>query len=59
MTTVYCPVKAAPINGGDCFLVFEIADGNVPEKIIPENIEWNEEQRQKCLNCKWHADVES
>lgn len=58
MTMVFCPVKDGQIDGGDCFVVCEIADGNAPESVLPERIAWNEDQRQKCLNCKWHADIE-
>ena len=66
--TVYCPIKESQINGSDCFTICAVADHEVKPVILydgaPDNsvlhpsIEWNEEQRQKCLNCKWHADLE-
>ncbi len=62
--TVYCPVKEAQINGADCYLMCDVADNMVNPRvlfdgapgnsILPPSIVWNEEQRQKCLNCKWH-----
>lgn len=59
MNTVFCPVKDNQINGADCFLICEIADGNAPDAVLPEKIIWNEAQRQKCLRCKWHTDIET
>ena len=38
-----------------------VADGMINERILEDYdpvIPWNEEQRKKCLNCKWHADIE-
>ncbi len=56
MKTVYCPVKKGQINGGDCIVICDVADYMIKPSVLPEKIEWNEEQRQKCLQCKWHAD---
>lgn len=67
MNTVFCPVKNAQINGTDCYLMCDVADnvvnarvlydGAPNDSILPLSIKWNEEQRQKCQSCKWHADV--
>ncbi len=61
MITVYCPVIDGQIDGTTCLEIVQVADGELNERLlndIPEVMQWNEEQRQKCLNCKWHADVE-
>ena len=54
MKTVHCPVKGDEINGTDCLIVCDVAD----RMVKPEGIKWDEEQRQKCLACKYHADIE-
>lgn len=56
--TVYCPVKNGQIDGGDCFEIVLVADSEAKSTILPEGIEWNEAQRQKCLDCRYHADIE-
>lgn len=58
MKTVYCPVKMAQIDGGDCLIVCDVADNMVKSTVLPEGIKWNEEQRQKCLSCQYHNDVD-
>lgn len=58
MKTVYCPVKADQVDGGDCIVICDVADHMIKPSVLPDGIEWNEEQRQKCLNCKWHADLD-
>ena len=50
MKTVYCPVKAAQVNGTDCM---------VNPSVLPGGIDWSEEQRERCLKCPYHADLES
>ncbi len=55
--TVYCPVKGGQIDGGDCFEIVLVADSEAKSTILPEGIEWNEAQRQKCLRCQYHADI--
>lgn len=55
--TVQCPVKGTEITGDDCIIVCDIADGMIKPTCLPEGIEWNEEQRQKCKQCKYHADL--
>ncbi len=56
MKTVYCPVKNGNIDGGDCYIICDVADGYVKSTLLPDGLKWNEEQREKCINCKWHAD---
>ncbi len=58
MKTVHCPVKGDEINGTDCLIVCDVADRMVKPTCLPEGIKWDEEQRQKCLACKYHADIE-
>ena len=57
MKTVYCPVKDGQINGDDCYLICDIADGLIKSRVLPEGVTWDEDQRQKCLKCKYHADL--
>ena len=57
METVYCPVKDDRIDGGDCLIACDAADNTVKHTVLPECIKWSEEQRQKCLNCKYHYEV--
>ena len=62
MNTVYCPVIDGQIDGTTCLEIVQVADGELNKRLlddIPEVTEWNEEQRQKCLHCKWHNDIES
>lgn len=58
MKTVYCPVKDDQINGTDCLIICDIADRIIKSTLIPEGIKWDEQQRKKCLSCKYHADIE-
>lgn len=58
MKTVYCPVKNDEINGDDCLLICDVADGLINPIALPKGIEWNEKQCLKCENCKYHADIE-
>ncbi len=58
MKTVHCPVKDDEINGTDCLIICDVADRMFKSTCLPKGIEWNEEQRQKCLMCKYHADIE-
>lgn len=59
MKTVYCPVINGQVDGGACFEIVLVADHEAKPSILPQSIEWNEEQRQKCLNCPYHADLET
>jgi len=59
MKTVFCPIKNNQINGGDCYLICAIADKEISDRILPDGVNfWNEEQRQKCLRCKYHYPVD-
>ena len=58
MNTVYCPVINGQIDGTSCLEIVLVADREINQSILPQSIEWNEEQRNKCLACKYHADVE-
>lgn len=58
MKTVYCPIKEDQITGDDCYLLCAIADEEVSDRVLPEGVEhWDEEKRQICLKCKYHADL--
>ena len=57
MNTVFCHVKNDQIDGNDCYIICEVADNMLKEKFLPQGIKWNEEQKQKCLNCPYHADI--
>lgn len=55
MKTVYCPIKNDQINGDDCYLLCAIANEEVSSRVLPSGVDhWDEEQRQKCLKCKYH-----
>lgn len=59
MKTVYCQLKNNQINGDDCYLLCAIADEEVSSRVLPVGVDdWNEEQRQKCLSCKYHNPLE-
>lgn len=57
MKTVFCPVKGDEIDGGDCLVVCDVADRMIKPSVLPDGIEWNEKQREKCLKCQYHADI--
>lgn len=57
IVSVYCPVKNGQVDGGDCMIICDVADRYVKPSVLPKGVEWNEEQREKCLNCKWHNDI--
>ena len=58
MKTVYCPVKENNINGADCCIICDVAEGYVKSTLLPEGIEWNEEQCKRCKNCQYHNDID-
>lgn len=58
MDTVYCPVTDSRVDGTTCLEIVLVADEMINERTLPQNICWNEEQRDKCLHCKWHDDIE-
>lgn len=58
---VYCPVMEDRVDGTVCLEICEVADHNISERIFEDFSHppvWNAGQREKCLRCKWHADVE-
>lgn len=61
MKTVYCPVINGQIDGTTCQEIVDVADGMLSERILEDydvKTVWNEEQRQKCLVCPYHADLD-
>ena len=61
MKTVYCPVIDGQIDGTTCMEIVDVVDGLINERILDDIEEvtvWNDEQKQKCLNCPYHADVD-
>jgi hypothetical protein len=58
MNTVFCPVINRQIDGTSCFEIVLVADKEMKPTILPKGVKWNEEQRRKCLACKYHADIE-
>ncbi len=58
MKTVFCPVKCGEINGTDCLIICDVADRLINPRMLPEGVVWNEQQREKCKQCKYHADIE-
>lgn len=59
MKTVYCPVKTTRVNGTDCMVICDVADRLLNPSVLPNGITWSEEQRERCLKCPYHADLES
>ncbi len=64
---VYCPVKKGLIDGGDCLVIVDVADGLINPSILhdegensllPLSVEWNEETKQMCKNCQYHDDLD-
>ena len=59
MKTVYCPVLDRQVDGTTCLEIVLVADHEAKPAILPKDVkQWGEKQRQKCLNCQYHADVE-
>lgn len=56
--TVFCPVMNRQVDGTTCLEIVLVTDREAKPTILPEGLEWNEEQRQKCLACKYHDDIE-
>lgn len=52
--TVYCPVADYRVDGDTCLEITVVADREIKASVLPDTIVWNEEQREKCLHCKWH-----
>ena len=58
MKTVYCPIKSDQIDGGDCLLICDVADGFVKPTALPDGVTWDDKQRDMCKACKYHADLD-
>lgn len=56
MKTVYCPVKNEEIEGSECIIISDVAHRMLKASALSAKIEWNENQRQCCLACKWNYD---
>ncbi len=57
MKTVFCPVMGKAVNGTDCLIICDVADKLINPRVLPEGVEWSEEQRKKCKECQYHADI--
>lgn len=57
MKTVYCPVINDNIDGVDCYIICDVAEGYVKPTLLPKAIMWNDEQCTKCKKCQYHNDI--
>ena len=48
MITVYCPIKNDRINGLDCNIVCDVADGILNPNVLPKNIVLDENYKKIC-----------
>lgn len=58
MITVYCPVMEKQVDGDTCLEIVLVTDRVAKPTILPDGIEWSEKQREKCLRCPYHDDLE-
>ena len=58
MNTVYCPVLDRQVDGNTCLEIVLVADREAKTSILPQGLEWNDKQREKCLQCPYHKDLE-
>jgi hypothetical protein len=58
MNTVFCPVINGQIDGTSCLDIVLVADKEANPTILPKGVIWDDEQCNKCLACKYHADIE-
>lgn len=58
MNTVYCSVLDRQVDGDTCLEIVLVAEREAKATILPESINWNENQREKCLKCPYHKDLE-
>lgn len=56
--TVFCPVINKQIDGTTCLEIVLVADKEANPSILPKDVKRNEEQRRKCLTCKYHDDID-
>lgn len=47
------------VDGTTCLEIVLVADHEAKPSILPQGLEWNDQQREKCLKCLYHADLES
>lgn len=59
MNTVFCPVTGGQVDGTTCLEIVLVADHEAKPSILPNGITWSDEQRERCLKCPYHADLES
>ena len=59
INTVFCPVINEQIDGTTCLDIVLVADKEAKTSILPNWVKWNEEQRKKCLTCKYHSDMKN
>ena len=58
MNTVYCHVLDRQVDGNTCLEIVLVADREAKTSILPQGLEWNDKQREKCLQCPYHNDLE-
>ena len=58
MRAVYCPVLERQVNGTECLEVVLVADRMISAETLPSELRWDGVQRQTCLRCYYHADVD-
>lgn len=59
MNTVYCPVMDRQVDGTICLEIVLVADREMKASTLPKGVYWDEEQRQKCLSCPYHNDLDA
>ena len=40
-------------------VICDVADRLLNPSVLPNGITWSEEQRERCLKCPYHTDLES
>lgn len=58
MRTVFCPVSGRQVNGTECLEIVLVADRMMNASTLPPEIRWDEGQRQTCLRCYYHDDID-
>ena len=54
----YCPVAERFIKSVQCIEICDVADRLIKSRIFDDYeqpIVWNEQQAEKCRNCKYHS----
>ena len=55
---IYCPVARRVISSIDCLEITDVANRIMKPGVLQTftpPIEWNEKQRNRCLQCPYHA----